>query len=63
MKLFGRRRRDHGYCPGHDKFPTEKYRSRRSAKAHRAATKVCHRNGRRRAAREAAAIAAEEAGE
>ena len=48
MKLYGLRRKDRGCCPGHDKFPRETYRSRRSKKAHRDTTKVCHRNGRAR---------------
>jgi len=48
MKCFGVDRKDRWCCPGHDKFPKEKYNNRRSVKAHRVATKIAHRRGRAR---------------
>ena len=47
MKPYGVKRKDRGCCPGHDKFPREKYNSRRSIRAHRRDTKIAHRIGRR----------------
>ena len=32
-EILNYRRGDSGFCPGHDKFPTETYSSRRSKKA------------------------------
>ena len=48
MKLYGSKRQDRGCCPGHDKFPPDKYASRRSDKAHRKATRTAHQIGRAR---------------
>lgn len=47
MRAYGRRRKDFGCCPGHDKFPTEKYRSRRSTRAHRKRSAQMHQRARR----------------
>lgn len=33
MKPYGIKRKDHGCCPGHDKYPTETYAGRLSKKA------------------------------
>jgi hypothetical protein len=48
MKAYGVRRRDRGCCPGHDKFPREKYNSRRSQKARARDRKIAHQVGRAR---------------
>jgi hypothetical protein len=47
MKPYGVHRRDCGCCPGHDKFPRETYRNRRSKRAHTRDTKTAHRIERR----------------
>ena len=33
MKPYGVKRKDHGCCPGHDKFPLDTYRNCKSKKA------------------------------
>jgi len=43
MKGYGVERRDFGCCPGHDKFPKDSYRSRRSKKARRKGKKRSHK--------------------
>lgn len=48
MKAYGRHRKDHGCCPGHDKYPSESYCNNRSKRAHSRDTKVMHRAERRR---------------
>lgn len=48
MKPYGIHPHDCGCCPGHDKFPSETYRNRRSKKAHTRDTKIAHRAERRR---------------
>jgi hypothetical protein len=40
MKAYGKKRKDGGCCPGHDKYPTERYNTttatqRRHAQKHR----------------------------
>lgn len=49
MRAYGIDRKDQGCCPGHDKFPSECYRNRRSIKAHARDTKVAHKRARARA--------------
>ena len=46
IDVYGKSHTARRYSPGHDLFPREKYSSRRSDKAHRAATKLAHRLGR-----------------
>ena len=46
MKAYGVTHQDSGCCPGHDKFPAETYRSRRSKKAHTRDTRLAHRRAR-----------------
>lgn len=48
MKGYGVRRKDFGCCPGHDLFPKEKYKSRRSQKARAKGIKMSHQMGRSR---------------
>lgn len=48
MKPYGVDRGDQGCCPGHDKFPRETYKNRRSKHAQTRDTKVAHRQERRR---------------
>ena len=52
MKAYGVDRRDRGCCPGHDKFPNETYRSRRSKKARAVANRIAHKRARARARRD-----------
>ncbi|MBF0273446.1 MAG: hypothetical protein HQL98_15460, partial [Magnetococcales bacterium] len=46
MKPYGVRRKDHGCCPGHDKFSPDTYNSSRSKKAHAKATRIADAIGR-----------------
>ena len=46
MKAYGITRKDRGCCPGHDKFPAEKYRGRVSRKAHTRDTRLAHQRAR-----------------
>ncbi len=46
MKPYGVKRKDRGCCPGHDKFPSETYRNRRSKKAQTRDTKTAHKRAR-----------------
>ena len=48
MRAYGVYRGDFGCCPGHDKFPRETYRNRRSKAAQTRDTAVAHRAERRR---------------
>ena len=48
LKLYGIDRKDRWCCPGHDKFPLETYRNRRSKKAHTRDTAIAHRRARAR---------------
>lgn len=50
MKPYGVDTKDRGCCPGHDKFPAETYRSRRSKRAHAKASRIAHKRARARAA-------------
>ena len=52
MRAYGVDRRDFGCCPGHDKFPSDCYNSRRSHKAHAKARRAAHKRARARAAAE-----------
>jgi hypothetical protein len=42
MRAYGVRRADRGCCPGHDKFPRDRYKSNRSLRAHRRARVYAH---------------------
>ncbi|MEO5368369.1 MAG: hypothetical protein H7831_18830 [Magnetococcus sp. WYHC-3] len=42
MRAYGVRRKDRGCCPGHDKFPNDTYKSRRSKKARAKASQFAH---------------------
>jgi hypothetical protein len=46
IDVYGKHHITRGCCPGHDLFPRETYRNRRSVKAHRRDTKLAHRLGR-----------------
>lgn len=48
MQAYGVKRKDSWCCPGHDKFPSETYRNRRSKKAHTRDTKLAHQIARAR---------------
>ncbi|MBF0108751.1 MAG: hypothetical protein HQL76_06210 [Magnetococcales bacterium] len=48
MKPYGVRREDVFCCPGHDTFPWDTYRNRRSKKAQTRDTKIAHRLARAR---------------
>ena len=50
MKAYGVDRRDRGCCPGHDKFPCDTYRNRRSKKARAVANRIAHKRARARSA-------------
>lgn len=52
MKAYGVDRKDRGCCPGHDKFPSDSYNSRRSKKARARAARIAHKRARARAAAE-----------
>jgi hypothetical protein len=51
MRPYGlRHRQERGCCPGHDDFPRDTYKNRRSIKAHRRRdTKIARRRERRTA--------------
>lgn len=42
MKAYGVKRKDFGCCPGHDKFPKQSYKNRRSVKARARSVKLSH---------------------
>ena len=42
MKAYGVGKRDNDCCPGHNKYSSETYNSRRSKKAHTRDTKHAH---------------------
>jgi hypothetical protein len=46
MRAYGVKRQDRGCCPGHDKFPSETYRSRRSKRARAAVNRIAHKRAR-----------------
>lgn len=48
MKAYGRKKQDCGCCPGHDTFPQEKYKNRRSVRAHSRDSKKMRRIARHR---------------
>ncbi len=48
MRAYGKGRCDSGCCPGHDRFPRQTYRNRRSKAAQTRDTKIMHRMERRR---------------
>jgi hypothetical protein len=50
MKPYGIDGKDRGCCPGHDKFPKQKYSSRRSQRAHAKANRIAHKRARARSA-------------
>lgn len=52
MRAYGVDRKDHGCCPGHDKFSAETYNSRRSQKAHAKAARQAHKRARARTRQE-----------
>lgn len=47
MKAYGVKRKDAGCCPGHDKYPKDRYRNDRGAKRRR------EQRGRKKTARRA----------
>lgn len=49
MRAYGKDPKDEGCCPGHDKFPRETYRNRRSKKARSKADRIMHKRARHRA--------------
>jgi hypothetical protein len=46
MRAYGVKRNDRGCCPGHDKFPSETYRSRRSKRSRAEARRIAHKRAR-----------------
>lgn len=54
MRAYGVDRADQGCCPGHDKFPADRYNSRRSDRAHARAARAAHKRARARARAELA---------
>ncbi len=48
MRAYGVDRKDRGCCPGHDKFPADKYASGRSRKARSKANRTAHKRARAR---------------
>ena len=52
MKPFGVKREDRGCCPGHDKFPADRYGNRRSQRARARDVQQAHGIGRARAKNE-----------
>lgn len=46
MKPYGVKRKDSGCCPGHDKFPRDKYGSARSRRARAKARLIAHKRAR-----------------
>ena len=48
MKAYGVKRRDRGCCPGHDKFPADSYRNRRSKRARAKSKRLAHKAARAR---------------
>lgn len=48
MKPYGVRNKDRGCCPGHDKFPSDSFRNRKSKKAQARDTQIAHRIARAR---------------
>jgi hypothetical protein len=48
MKPYGVDRRDRGCCPGHDKYPSDSYGSRRSKHARQKARRLAHKRARAR---------------
>ena len=48
MKLDGIKRKEVGCCPGHDKFPTDTYRNRRSVHARAKGIQLTHQTQRAR---------------
>ncbi len=46
MKAYGKRRQDEMCCPGHSKFPADKYNTRASLKAHTRDTRYAHKRAR-----------------
>jgi hypothetical protein len=47
MKAYGRKKKDFGCCPGHDKFPSDKYNTKTSVKAHTRDTRLLHKKARK----------------
>lgn len=47
MKPYGQHRKDHGCCPGHDKFTSDKNPTRASARKFKKSNKVMRRKARR----------------
>lgn len=48
MKAYGVDRKDRGCCPGHDKYPPDRYRNDRSRRAHSTARHQAHSRQRAR---------------
>ena len=48
MKPYGKNGKQDDCCPGHDTFPSDKYGSKLSQKAHTRDTKKLHRQNRRK---------------
>jgi hypothetical protein len=46
MRAYGVQPKDHGCCPGHDKFPPDTYRSRRSKRARALTNRIAHKRAR-----------------
>lgn len=42
MKPYGVKRKDRGCCPGHDKYPPDRYDTKASRKAHSKARHSAH---------------------
>jgi len=49
MRAYGQKRKDHGCCPGHDKFPLEAYNCRTSEHARARDKRTAHKCARARA--------------
>ena len=46
MQAYGKRKQDEMCCPGHSKFPLDKYNTRTSVKAHTRDTRYAHKRAR-----------------
>jgi len=51
MRAYGVPQRDQGCCPGHDTFPSQTYKNRRSKRAQSRDTTLAHQIARARAKR------------
>lgn len=48
MRAYGVKRKDFGCCPGHDKFPQDSFRNRKSKKARARDKRIAHKIARAR---------------